>query len=150
MPEKRISFLLNTVVREMNSQADALLRHEFGITYSQFVFLMITSEHPHIPVTQLAEELGVTKGAVSKRVSWFVDRGFATAQHPPGDSKRIAITLSRQGKELANKAGDFLEQTFLSTITQGSQTNFQILGDELSIIYGQLIKRRNDAVNPAL
>lgn len=149
MLEKRISFLLNTVVREMNSQADALLREEFGITYSQFVFLMIASEHPRIPVTRLAEELGVTKGAVSKRLSWFVKRGFATARHPPGDSKRIAITLSPLGKELADKAGNFLEQTFMSTISQGPQTEFHVLKDELSIIYDLLMKRRIDRENPS-
>jgi DNA-binding MarR family transcriptional regulator len=126
----------------MNSQADGLLRQEFGITYSQFVFLMITSEHPGIPVTRLAEELGVTKGAVSKRVSWFVDHGFATAQHPPEDSKRLVISLTHRGQQLADKAGNFLEQTFMSTISQGPDTDFHILRDELSIIYDQLMKRR--------
>jgi DNA-binding MarR family transcriptional regulator len=143
MPEKRISFLLNTVVREMNSHADSLLRHEFGITYSQFFFLMITSEHPSIDVTRLADELGVTKGAVSKRVSWFVERGFATAEHPPGDSKRIQISLTRQGKQLADNAGSFLERTFMSTISQDHETDYGVLSTELAKILDALIQRRS-------
>lgn len=144
MTEKRISFLLNTVVREMNSQADGLLRQEFGITYSQFVFLMITSEHPGIDVTRLAHELGVSKSAVSKRLSWFVERGFAQTKHPPGDSKRITISLKREGELLAQKAGNYLENTFMATISNDSEADFDLLTVELSRIMGMLMKRRTE------
>jgi DNA-binding MarR family transcriptional regulator len=127
----------------MNSQADGLLRQKFGITYSQFFFLMITSEHPSIDVTRLADELGVTKGAVSKRVSWFVERGFATAEHPPDDSKRIEISLTKQGKQLADKAGNYLDQTFMSTISQDHESDYGVLSTELAKILDALIQRRS-------
>jgi DNA-binding MarR family transcriptional regulator len=146
MPEMRISFLLNTVVREMNSQADALLRQEFGITYSQFVFLMITSEHPRIDVTGLAKELGVTKGAVSKRVEWFVERGFALSQHPPGDLKRVQISLTKSGVQLAMQAGSFLDKTFMSTISTNTKSNFDVLAIELQEIYTRLLHRKEELV----
>jgi DNA-binding MarR family transcriptional regulator len=126
----------------MNSQADGLLRQEFGITYSQFVFLMITSEHPGIDVTRLAGELGVTKGAVSKRISWFIDRSYAYSKQPPGNSKRVCVYLTPQGLALAQNAGQFLENTFLTTIVKSPTNDYEKLSSELSHILDLLIARR--------
>jgi DNA-binding MarR family transcriptional regulator len=142
MTEKRISFLLNIVVREMNSQADGLLRDEFGITYSQFVFLMTLSENPEIDVTRLAEALGVTKGAVSNRLRWFSQRGLASSEHKPGNSKQLLICLTPKGLTLAQAAGSFLEKTFTSTISNSRTNSYKALTFELEKIYGLLLARR--------
>jgi DNA-binding MarR family transcriptional regulator len=142
MAEKRISFLLNIVVREMNSQADGLLRHELGITFNQFVFLKTLSEHPEIDVTRLAEALGVTKGAVSNRLTWFNHRGLATSQHKPGNSKQLIVRLTPQGLALAQEAGSFLEKTFTSTISKSRKNDYKALIFELEKIHGLLLARR--------
>lgn len=142
MTEKRISFLLNIVVREMNSQADGLLRNEFGITYSQFVFLMTLSEHPEIDVTRLSEALGVTKGAVSNRLKWFMARGLASAQHKPGNSKQLLISLTPDGLSLSETSGAFLEKTFTSTIGKTRNNSYKALTRELEKIYEHLLARR--------
>jgi DNA-binding MarR family transcriptional regulator len=142
MTEKRISFLLNIVVREMNSQADGLLRHEFGITYSQFAFLMTLSENPEIDVTRLAEALGVTKGAVSNRLKWFIQKGLVSSGHKPGNSKQVLINLSPDGLSLAQAAGAFLEKTFTATIAKSRNNSYKALTLELEKIYGLLLDRR--------
>lgn len=142
MSEKRISFLLNIVVREMNSQADGILRNEFGITYSQFVFLMTLSENPDIDVTRLSEALGVTKGAVSKRLSWFVEKGYVRCHHEVGNAKKVLVKLAPDGKKLVERTGAFLEKTFTSTISKSSQNNYQNLVSELEKIHRYLLVRR--------
>lgn len=142
MAEKRISFLLNIVVREMNSQADGLLRDEFGITYSQFVFLITLSENPEIDVTRLAEALGVTKGAVSNRLRWFSQRGLASSTHKPGNSKQLMVRLTPKGLTLAQAAGSFLEKTFTSTISKSRTNSYKALTFELEKIYGLLLARK--------
>lgn len=142
MTEKRISFLLNIVVREMNSQADGLLRNEFGITYSQFAFLMTLSENPEVDVTRLAEALGVTKGAVSNRLKWFIKRGLASSHHKRGNSKQLLINLTPDGLSLAGAAGTFLERTFTSTIAKSQNNSYKALTLELEKIYGLLLARR--------
>ncbi|MFM1783730.1 MAG: hypothetical protein RLZZ579_7, partial [Actinomycetota bacterium] len=121
MVENRISFLLNDLVREMNGQADSLLRAAFGITYSQFVFLLIVLEADEIDITRLAEALGVTKGAVSKRIGWFLERALVTTNQAPGDSKRVLTSLTPEGIKHAKSAGDFLEQRFLAAITNSQE-----------------------------
>jgi DNA-binding MarR family transcriptional regulator len=142
MSEKRISFLLNIVVREMNSQADGLLRHELGITFNQFVFLKTLSENPEIDVTRLAEALGVTKGAVSNRLTWFTQRGLASSHHKAGNSKQLMVQLTPQGLALAREAGSFLEKTFTSTISKSRKNDYKALTLELEKIHGLLLARR--------
>ncbi|NBX24066.1 MAG: MarR family transcriptional regulator, partial [Microbacteriaceae bacterium] len=111
----------------MNGQADSLLRREFGLTHSQFVFLLIVLETKEIDVTRLAEALGVTKGAVSKRIGWFLDRDLVSTHQSPGDGKRLLTSLTPEGIKLAKSAGDFLEHRFLATITNSQEFDQELL-----------------------
>ena len=131
MQEKRITFLLNQVVQELNSHADGLLRGKYSITYSQFVFLVTLAERQTLDVTRLAEALGVTKGAVSKRLEWFTQRGLAQTTQAAGDSKRVLISLTKQGQDLAQESGDFLEAQFLSTMSKAPNIDYNLLNAEL-------------------
>ena len=132
MTETRISFLLNHLVREINSQAGGLLREKFEITYSQFVFLVIVGENNDIDVTRLAQAMGVTKGAVSKRLSWFVERKFVTTYQSQLDAKRVLIALTKKGATLVDSAGNYLEREFLAAISKSPDFNQEILQSELS------------------
>ena len=132
MTETRISFLLNHLVREINSQANGLLREKFEITYSQFVFLVIVGENNDIDVTRLAQAMGVTKGAVSKRLSWFVERKFVTTYQSQLDAKRVLIALTKKGATLVDSAGNYLEREFLTAISKSPDFNQEILQSELS------------------
>ena len=131
MQEKRITFLLNQVVQELNSHADGLLRGKYSITYSQFNFLVTLAERQTLDVTRLAEALGVTKGAVSKRLEWFTQRGLAQTTQAAGDSKRVLISLTKQGQDLAKESGDFLEAQFLSTMSKAPNIDYNLLNAEL-------------------
>ncbi len=142
MPEKRITFLLNRVVQELNSSADGLLRAKYSITYSQFIFLVTLAEHPTLDVTRLAAALGVTKGAVSKRLDWFTQRGLTQTTQAAGDSKRVLISLTRQGQDLAKDSGDFLEQQFLSTMSKEPAVDYNLLAAEVRKISKALAAKK--------
>lgn len=131
MQESRISFLLNELVREMNRQADSLLREEFDITYSQFAFLLKLTESGVTDVTRLAVALGVTKGAVSKRLGWFVNRGLVSTSQRENDAKRVMISITNSGSNLATKAGDYLESRLTLAITGSVGANLNALRLEL-------------------
>lgn len=142
MVEQRISFLLNNLVREMNGQADALLRRKFELTYSQFVFLLIIGENHEVDVTRLALALGVTKGAVSKRLAWFIERGLVFTHQIQGDAKRVVISLSKKGSALAKLSSDFLEDEFLRAISKSPKFDQAILRTELQKMLKLLLAKR--------
>jgi DNA-binding MarR family transcriptional regulator len=143
MVEQRISFLLNNLVREMNGQADALLRRKFELTYSQFVFLLIIGENDEVDVTRLALALGVTKGAVSKRLAWFIERGLVSTRQIQGDAKRVVISLSKKGSALAKLSSDFLEEEFLRAISKSPKFDQSILRTELQKMLQLLHAKRS-------
>ncbi len=143
MAEIRISFLLNDLVREMNSQADGLLRKNFRITYSQFVFLLCIGDTEDVDVTRLALALGVTKGAVSKRLGWFVNRNFVATHQLEGDAKRVLISLTKDGAALAEAAGNFLEKEFLQVISNSPGLDQDLLRTELGKMLSVLREKRS-------
>ena len=50
-----------------------------------------------INVTQLAEKMGVTKGAVSQMVSRLVEKGMVQKTHPQDNAKEVALGLTELG-----------------------------------------------------
>jgi DNA-binding MarR family transcriptional regulator len=134
MAEQRISFMLNFLVREMNGQADALLRGEYSITYSQFVFLQVLSESGQLDITRLAQALGVSKAAVSKRIEWFAERALVHVDQDPTNAKRVLVSLTAQGADLSKKSGDYLERRFLNAVAAAPGVDFAALGDTLATL----------------
>ena len=142
MAEQRISFMLNSLVRVMNGQADALLRAEYSITYSQFVFLQVLSESGQLDITRLAQALGVSTAAVSKRIEWFADRALVRVDQDPTNAKRVLVSLTAQGADLAKKSGDFLERRFLNAVAAAPDVDFAALGDTLATLTTHMEKNK--------
>ena len=142
MAVQRISFMLNSLVRVMNGQADALLRAEYSITYSQFVFLQRLSESGQLDITRLAQALGVSTAAVSKRIEWFVERALVRVDHDAANAKRVLVSLTAQGADLAKKSGDFLERRFLGAVAAAPGVDFAALGDTLLTLTTHMEKNK--------
>jgi DNA-binding MarR family transcriptional regulator len=142
MAEQRISFMLNSLVRVMNGQADALLRAEYSITYSQFVFLQRLSESGQLDITRLAQALGVSKAAVSKRIEWFVERALVRVDQDPTNAKRVLVSLTAQGADLSKKSGDYLERRLLGAVAAAPGVDFAALGDTLATLTAHMEKNK--------
>ena len=95
---------LHGLVEALDAAAEELLQADFGITHSQLAFLMPLLREGELDVSSLAARNRVTLAAVSKRISWFVDRGLVRAGHPVGDAKRVVLTLTPKGRRLAGAA----------------------------------------------
>ena len=50
-----------------------------------------------INITRLAEQTGVTKGAVSQTINKLVRKGLVQKSHPPGNAKEIVLSLTDLG-----------------------------------------------------
>ena len=53
--------------------------------------------HPGINVTRLAEQAGVTKGAVSQTINKLVRKGLVRKTHAPGNEKEVILELTDLG-----------------------------------------------------
>jgi DNA-binding MarR family transcriptional regulator len=112
MNSSRITFTLNELVYVLNSTADRLLRANFELTYSQFLFLVTLMGQDKPTPSYLADCLGVSRAAVSQRLSWFQDRGLVKISKVSGNDKNLSLSLTREGETLTTQSADFLEQEF--------------------------------------
>ena len=137
MTENRISFTLNNVVAILNSHADAILRARYDLTFSQFVFLVALRDGP-LNQSELAACTNVSAAAISKRVNWFVERDFITANPDPGNGRVVVLSLTRTGKKLVDSASSVLEKRLLDVFEDVPQINFEKLNLQLNRIYDHL------------
>ena len=140
MNRSRITFTLNELVYVLNSTADRLLRANFELTYSQFLFLVTLMSQDKPTPSYLAECLGVSRAAVSQRLSWFEDRNLVKVSRVAGNERNLSLELTRKGELLATKSADFLEKEFRILFDGGSPVDLQKLDKTLTQVKTQLIK----------
>jgi len=54
--------------------------------------------HPGINVTKLADNAGVTKGAVSQTINRLLKKGLVRKTHAPGNDKEVVLELTDLGR----------------------------------------------------
>lgn len=112
MNGQRITFTLNEVVNVLNASADRLLRSKFDLTYSQFLFLVTLAALDKPTASFLAECLGVSRAAVSQRLTWFESRKYIEVSRADGSNKNLSLSLTKEGLALVNNSSEFLENEF--------------------------------------
>ena len=140
MNRTRITFTLNELVYVLNSTADRLLRANFELTYSQFLFLVTLMSQDKPTPSYLAECLGVSRAAVSQRLSWFQERNLVRVSRVFGNEKNLALALTGKGELLATRSADFLEKEFRNLFDQSAGVDLEQLDKTLAQVKTQLIK----------
>ena len=138
MAEERITFTLHHLVNELDRIADGILRRQFSMTYSQFLFLVSIQDQGPLDLTNLARVLGVSKAAVSKRVSWFVDRNLVLLGSAEGTVRRVVLSLSPQGLQIVSEAAEVLDTTFMTQASQFHGFNLDELHSNLQEMLVQI------------
>jgi DNA-binding MarR family transcriptional regulator len=142
MNSSRITFTLNELVYVLNSTADRLLRANFEITYSQFLFMVTLMSQTNPTPSYLAECLGVSRAAVSQRLSWFQERNLVKISKVSGNDKNLSLALTRKGETLATQSADFLEKEFRVIFDNAAFVDLDKLDKTLTQIKSHLIQNQ--------
>ena len=142
MNTSRITFTLNELVFVLNSTADRLLRANFEITYSQFLFMVTLMSQTNPTPSYLAECLGVSRAAVSQRLSWFQERNLVKISKVSGNDKNLSLALTRKGETLTTQSADFLEKEFRVLFDNAAFVDLDKLDKTLSQIKSHLIQNQ--------
>jgi DNA-binding MarR family transcriptional regulator len=142
MNTSRITFTLNELVYVLNSTADRLLRANFEITYSQFLFMVTLMSQTNPTPSYLAECLGVSRAAVSQRLSWFQERNLVKISRVSGNDKNLSLALTRKGETLTTQSADFLEKEFRVLFDNAAFVDLDKLDKTLSQIKSHLIQNQ--------
>ena len=142
MNSSRITFTLNELVYVLNSTADRLLRANFELTYSQFLFMVTLMSQTNPTPSYLAECLGVSRAAVSQRLSWFQERNLVKISKVSGNDKNLSLALTRKGETLTSQSADFLEKEFRIVFDNAAFVDLDKLDKTLSQIKSHLIQNQ--------
>jgi DNA-binding MarR family transcriptional regulator len=105
--------LFNDIIRfeiELWNAADVRLRHEFQLPLSQFEPMSVIDRLPGCRVYDVATELGITTGGVSKLVDRIEARGYCRRLPNPADRRSSLLELTAEGKRVLTEAGVAFDQ----------------------------------------
>jgi DNA-binding MarR family transcriptional regulator len=80
------------------------LRERHGIVTSQFEFLRYLRDHPGARVADIAAEFAIGIGATSKGADRLERHGWVARQPNPADRRSSLLTLTDDGRRLADAA----------------------------------------------
>ncbi len=100
--------LFNDLIRfeiELWNAVDARLKDEFGLPLSHFEPMSVIDRHPGCRVYDIATELGITTGGVSKLVDRIEASGYCRRLPNPADRRSSLLELTPEGRRVFAEAG---------------------------------------------
>src|SRR2546421_11876312 len=82
------------------------LLDEAGITYPQYLVLLVLWQRGPQPVKALGAALQLDSGTLSPLLKRLEQAGLVTRERRPGDERSVLVTLTPAGTELESRARD--------------------------------------------
>jgi DNA-binding MarR family transcriptional regulator len=92
------------IIREYQPYLDNL-----GITYPQYLVLMVLCETDNIPVNDISQKLILNTNTVTPLLKRMEAEGFIKRQRSESDERKVIVKLTRKGKLLQVKAASIPE-----------------------------------------
>lgn len=77
---------------------------EFGITYPQYLVMLVLWEKEPLTVKELGERLFLDSGTLTPLLKRMEKLGLLTRERSQGDERHVNIGLTNKGKEMREKA----------------------------------------------
>lgn len=133
--DNQLCFALYACSREVIKRYKPFL-DPLGLTYTQYITLLVLWETPSIGFKQLGERLLLDSGTLTPLLKKLEMQGILTRQRDSEDERSVLIELTDKGEALKLEALKIPEQVFRST-----GMNLQdmiLLKDQLQLAIGQL------------
>ncbi len=103
--DNQLCFALYAAHRALTRAYTALL-DPLGVTYPQYLVLLVLWERDHRPVSELGTCLGLDSGTLTPMLKRLEDNGLVERKRDGEDARVVRIALTRAGKSLEAKARD--------------------------------------------
>jgi len=136
--DNQLCFLFYSVSRAMTRMYGPLLA-ELGITYPQYLTMLILWENDHVEVNRITELLHMDTGTVSPMLKRLETGGFIIRERSKEDERKVIISLTKKGTDLKARAAGVPEELFCrSGLTVEEYSRFKKeLADLLSRMEGE-------------
>ncbi|MCR5340125.1 MAG: MarR family transcriptional regulator [Saccharofermentans sp.] len=99
----QVCFPLYACSKELVSQYTPYLK-KIGITYTQYIVMMVLWEHGSVSSRDLAEKLHLDYGTLTPVLKKLESIGYLTRTRDPEDERLLIVTLTDKGDEVKDEA----------------------------------------------
>lgn len=133
--ENQLCFPLYAAARAVVGKYGPHLK-KLGLTYTQYIAMMVLWENDGIPVGELGEKLRLDSGTLTPLLKKLEKAGYITRSRSSEDERIVLISLTDEGRGLAGSAAN---------IPQAVASCMPLTTEEAVTLYG-LLYRIIDAV----
>lgn len=112
--DNQLCFALYACSREVIKKYKPFL-DPLGITYTQYITMLVLWETPRISFKHLAERLKLDSGTLTPLLKKLEISGLVTRKRDPEDERSVILTLTEAGIALKEKAQNIPSEVFGST-----------------------------------
>ncbi len=126
--ENQLCFPLYACAKEVVRRYKPLL-DPLGLTYTQYIALMVLWEHGDITVKALGERLYLDSGTLTPLLKKLEQDGLVTRNRCAHDERQLLVSLSEKGRALRQDALDVPERlsACIPLSTEDAQTLYRLL-----------------------
>ena len=103
--ENQLCFALYTGARTIVRKYKPFL-DPFGLTYTQYIALLVLWEQDGISIKDLGEQLMLDSGTLTPLVKKLEKQGLLKRERGQSDERYVSIVLTQEGRALKQKASD--------------------------------------------
>jgi DNA-binding MarR family transcriptional regulator len=101
--DRQICFSLHAASRAFNGVYRVVLK-ELGITYPQYLVMLVLWEHGELPVKKLGEHLRLDSGTLSPLLKRLEAAGLVRRERSARDERSVEVRLTEEGTALRERA----------------------------------------------
>ena len=139
--DNQICFRLYSASR-LITQAYTPMLTELGITYPQYLVLMVLWEKDNQPVNDIAHRLILETNTVTPLIQRMEKQGLITRKQGDKDKRQQIVSLTKNGKEMEERAYQLIPPAMLGKLSACplQLDDYQNLAKELDSIINTLKK----------
>ena len=107
--ENQLCFPLYACARKVTGLYTPLFK-PYGLTYTQYIVLMVLWEKDGIPVGELCRRLYLDNGTLTPLLKRMEEHGLLTRERSTEDERIVVISLTGEGKKLREAVSHFPEK----------------------------------------
>ncbi|MFE1249724.1 MarR family winged helix-turn-helix transcriptional regulator [Streptomyces sp. NPDC058741] len=101
--DQQICFSLQAASRAFNGVYRQVLK-DLGLTYPQYLVMLVLWEHGALPVKKLGEHLRLDSGTLSPLLKRLEAAGLVTRERSARDERSVEVRLTQEGRALRGRA----------------------------------------------
>lgn len=125
------------IIREYQPYLDKI-----GITYAQYLVLLVLWETDNISVNEITEKLILNTNIVTPLLKRMESLGFISRKRSDSDERKVIVRLTEKGKKLKKKAASIPEK-LAAGLKTGTMTSEKLveLRNKLNLLVDVLLEK---------